>query len=133
MDLNLDDLDNTDLNLEELGDFTLDELGELTLDELTLPIDELLSSLNERNASIPVQTYEKLMNLYNDIKSKCETNLESETNIDPFPKLDTISNQIESLGKIISVLYTLYGVLNDDNIRNMIYTFFKLILDLLNH
>ena len=47
MDLNLDDLDNTDLNLEELGDFTLDELGELTLDELTLPIDELLSSLNE--------------------------------------------------------------------------------------
>lgn len=121
------------MNLEELGDFTLDELGELTLDELTLPIDELLSSLNERNASIPVQTYEKLMNLYNDIKSKCETNLESETNIDPFPKLDTISNQIESLGKIISVLYTLYGVLNDDNIRNMIYKFFKLILDLLNH
>ena len=62
---------------DQLGDFTLDELGDCTLDELSLPVEELLLSLKNRNANLPVETYLKLKKLCSDyeaISSKLDRN-----------------------------------------------------------
>lgn len=130
MELNLNDMD---IGFDELGNFTLDELGEMTLDELSMPLPKLLDSLASRNASIPVHVYEKLTKLYNDIEHECSQADDKQTKQLSFPKLDTLANQADNLKKIISFLYTIYAIVTNEHIQQMICDFFDILISFFNN